>query len=478
MKLRLFWTMLLAFVLVIILGIAGMFVAFGVAWTMLGDRRPAVDDGYQRFRHASAELMADYYVAQGDSWTGIDQRLDDLSYFGPGPNGPLLVDAEGRVIAGARRVQVGVRLEPQLLASGEPIVVDGRQVGTLMFGDVTIGAGHNSSGPPPIFWSMLRGTLAGVLGLTAVMLGLAVIFAGRISQPVRQLTAAAQALAAGQLDVRVPRASVREIDELAGAFNAMASSLDDADRQRRQLTADIAHELRTPLSIIKGRLMGIQDGVYAPDASQLGRLLDETALLERLIDDLRLLALAEAGQLPLYIEPSDPRELLDDTAAAFAGEAAARQVRLVVEAGDGLPPALVDSQRMVQVLANLTANALRHTPAGGQVTLRAAVVNRDGTTDSGLIATENLPQITLQVADTGAGISPDDLPHIFERFYRADKARTRGASGGSGLGLAISRQIVLAHGGSIQATSIHGTGTTLTIRLPAEAAALPIADNR
>ncbi|HJZ49672.1 MAG TPA: ATP-binding protein, partial [Roseiflexaceae bacterium] len=296
--------------------------------------------------------------------------------------------------------------------------------------------------------------------------------AQRLSRPLRDVTRAAQQLAGGQLDVQVRRAPIREVDELTQAFNAMARSLAQADKQRRQMTADIAHELRTPLTIIKGRLEGLQDGVYSPTPEEVDRLLGETALLERLIEDLRLLALAEAGQLPLYRESLDPLELLESTRAAFAGQAEAQGVALEVQAAGDLPPIDADPQRMAQVLANLVANALRYTPEGGKITLCAAQEAQDQkpkTKDEGSalrpLVLGPWSFVTLKVSDTGQGISAEDLPHVFDRFYRADRSRARG-SGGAGLGLAITRQIVVAHGGSVWAESEPGHGTTISIALP------------
>ena len=518
MKPRLFWTMLLAFVLVIGLSVCGMlgFFALSIAgfWPPGSVRQLPVNirapsDSMQRFW---ARLLAEQYVANGNSWTNVERRLNEPLFAGiastPGSD-YALAGADGRVVASNDRDwPVGLPLDPDLLARGAPVEVHGDRVGTFVFLSST------TSGPlPPVppapyrpvdfVWPILRGFVIAGLALIGVMLLLAIVFAQRISRPLRRLTAAAQALADGQRDVHVRGAPMRELDDLARAFNAMASALAQADEQRRQMTADIAHELRTPLTIIKGRLEGLQDGVYSATPDQIERLLNETALLERLIEDLRVLALAEAGQLPLYPEPLDPLDLLEDAASAFAGQAAAQGVTLRVEAPHDLPAIKADPLRMAQVLANLLTNALRYTPTSGSVTLRAELapplerkhlasrVRRtarelaleagrgpahpqpaggdrrplDGrSSDNG----EPLPEgsrLIISVSDTGQGIAAEDLPHIFERFWRADRSRARG-SGGAGLGLAIIRQIVMAHDGSIWAESAPGQGTTISLALP------------
>jgi signal transduction histidine kinase len=338
-----------------------------------------------------------------------------------------------------------------------------------------------AAAPPPasFVWMLLRGFVFAGLGLGGVLLALAAFFAQRLSRPIRGITAAAKALAAGKLDAQAPGARVRELDELAHAFNDMAQALAQADRQRRQMTADIAHELRTPLTIIKGRLEGLQDGVYSATPEEVERLLGETALLERLIEDLRLLALAEAGQLPLYTQAIDSRDLLDGAANAFASQAAQQGVALQIEAPDDLPLIEADPQRMSQVFTNLVANALRYTPSGGTITLCAQVEDRGSKIED----RESLAHprsairdprsaIRFEVSDTGKGIAPADLPYIFDRFYRADRSRARG-SGGAGLGLAITKQIVEAHGGTIWAESAEGQGTTISIVLPLAAQNVP-----
>ena len=204
-------------------------------------------------------------------------------------------------------------------------------------------------------------------------------------------------------------------------------------------------------------------------------MLGETALLERLIEDLRLLALAEAGQLPLYREPLDPRDLLESARSAFAGQAATQGVALRVEPAGELPQIDADPQRMAQVLANLVANALRYTQEGGSITLCAAQATKDEGNALQPLVLGPASFVTLRVRDTGCGIAPEDLPHVFDRFYRADRSRTRG-SGGAGLGLAITRQIIVAHGGLIWAESELGHGTTFSIALPVAQAELALED--
>jgi signal transduction histidine kinase len=304
-----------------------------------------------------------------------------------------------------------------------------------------------------------RGPMSAIFALSAVLLGVAAFFSSRVTRPLTRLTRAARTMSEGDLSVRVGSSAVREIDDLAGAFNAMASSLSDADRQRRQMTADVAHELRTPISIIRGRLEGIQDGIYSATPDQIATLLNETALLERLIEDLRLLALAEAGQLPLHTESIAPAPLLRSVAQSFAQQAQSQGVDLRVAdlnapASTTLPEVEADPQRISQVLGNLVANSLRHTPAGGAVVLNAWTRTQDGR-----------QEVCISVRDTGRGIAPGDLPHIFDRFYRADPARTR-AGGGAGLGLAIAKRMIDAHHGTIWAESAPGEGTTVSFCLP------------
>jgi signal transduction histidine kinase len=475
MKPRLFWSILTGFALAIGLSVCGMLVFIGLA--VSGIWQPAMmRDSFSETQRSYADSLGDYYAAHGNSWAGIDQRLDSPPFGGP--NGGFvsytLADTQGRVVASSDQRQVGEQADVGTVMRGVPIKVNGVIVGTFVVRSGPFGASNAVASrirPPDFFWPIVRSFLIAGLVLASGLLLLAVFFAQRLSRPLRDITRAAQQLSGGQLDVQVRRAPIRELDELAQAFNAMARSLEQADKQRRQMTADIAHELRTPLTIIKGRLEGLQDGVYSPTSDEVDRLLSETALLERLIEDLRLLALAEAGQLPLYREPLDALDLLESARSAFAGQAAAQGVALHVESVGELPQIDADPQRMAQVLANLVANALRYTPEGGAITLSASQETKDErrkTIDDGnglQPIVHRPPSIVFQVSDTGRGIAPDDLPHVFDRFYRADRSRTRG-SGGAGLGLAITRQIIAAHGGLIWAESELGHGTTISIALP------------
>jgi signal transduction histidine kinase len=296
--------------------------------------------------------------------------------------------------------------------------------------------------------------MGGLIALIAALVVGFFIFRA-ITRPIDQLTRAAHQLAQGDLSTRVAvddhasRLGSDEISELGAAFNTMAGSLQQSEQVRRDMTADIAHELRTPLAVMRGNLEAMLDGVYPFDAEHLDPVLNQVNLLTRLVDDLRTLALAEAGQLPLSKRPVDLAALLQSVWTSFEAQAATQQVTLLTEIAPDLPTVELDPDRMQQTIGILISNALRYTPPQGSITV-AAQTDR--------------ASVTIEVADTGSGIAPEDLPHVFDRFYRADKSRAR-ESGGSGLGLAIAKSIVEAHGGSIVAASQLGRGTQLVIRL-------------
>jgi signal transduction histidine kinase len=261
-------------------------------------------------------------------------------------------------------------------------------------------------------------------------------------------------LAEGDFSVRVEEKGDKEFLKLAQSFNHMAGELEHAEIQRRNLTADVAHELRTPLHILQGNLEGALDGVYEASPDYFRSMLEETRLLQRLVEDLQTLSMAESGTLDFHFQKLSVVELLEDVITSFSGRAEEGGVQLLLEAPEEEEGLAVegDWHRLDQVLGNLVNNALRFTPDGGQITLDAA---REG--DS----------IRVVIQDSGEGIAEEDLPFVFDRFWKGDKSRSR-ASGGSGLGLAIARQLVTAHGGAISVESQQGEGTIFTLRLPAE----------
>ena len=292
----------------------------------------------------------------------------------------------------------------------------------------------------------------GLLALAAAIVVGYFVFRS-ITRPIEQLTSAAHRLAQGDLNTRVAvdehpaRLGADEISELGAAFNLMADHLQQSEQLRRDMTADVAHELRTPLTVMRGNLEAMQDGVYPLDVEHLNPVLNQVNLLARLVDDLRTLALAEAGQLPLVRRPTDLGALIQSTLISFEAQAASQQVMLKADCAANLPGIEVDPDRIQQAIGILISNALRYTPPHGSITVAAR-------SEKG--------HVLIEVSDTGSGIPSEDLPRVFERFYRADKSRTR-QSGGSGLGLAIAKSIVEAHGGTIEAISELGQGTTLRI---------------
>jgi two-component system, OmpR family, sensor histidine kinase BaeS len=259
---------------------------------------------------------------------------------------------------------------------------------------------------------------------------------------------AADRVTAGDYSTRVDERGPVPIRALARSFNTMTERLQNHDKMRRDLMADVAHELRTPLTVIQGKLEGLLDGVYPRDDGQLQQLLEETHVLSRLVEDLRTLALSESGALELQREPADLAGLARDVAAAFAGDATVRNVTLRIDAPTDVAPIEIDPVRIREVIGNLVANALRHTPAGGTVTLRVAAAPGDA--------------LSIEVRDTGSGMTPDDLAHAFDRFYKGSRSH------GSGLGLTIAKNLVAAHGGAIHASSEPGHGTAVAFTLPRE----------
>jgi signal transduction histidine kinase len=279
--------------------------------------------------------------------------------------------------------------------------------------------------------------------LVALLVAAGAGVARRMTRPMESLIDAAGRIEGGDYSVQVSESGPRDLRSVARAFNQMSARLKASDEQRRGFLAALAHEFRTPLTVIRGQAEAIADGVYPGDAAHLSPILDATQTLDRLVEDLRTLVLTDAGNLVLHKEPTDLGALAADTVESFMTQAEAARVALSAEVADNLPLVELDPARIRSVLGNLLSNALRHTPAGGSVKV--------GVSGSG-------EGVVVEVADTGEGISPELLPHVFERFVKG------ATSPGSGLGLAIAHDIVAAHGGSLEIQSAAGSGTTIRLK--------------
>ncbi|MEW5940160.1 MAG: ATP-binding protein [Chloroflexota bacterium] len=292
--------------------------------------------------------------------------------------------------------------------------------------------------PGDIVWWIVPLSIG--LGILLVMfVFVAVVALRRFARPLDDLLAASNRVAEGDLSVRVDEKGPREVRSMARAFNTMAERLEATDRQRRDMLADVTHELRTPLTVIRGEVEGMLDGVYPAEEARLKSILEETQLLSRLVDDLRTLALAEAGALQLQREPVNLAALVREAASAFGSGAEAKGVRIEIETEESAPKE-ADAGRVREVLHNLLSNALRYTPEGGVI----RVASRGN---------------EISITDSGPGIAPEDLPRVFERFYKSSD------SGGMGLGLSIAKYLVEAHGGTIRAENVPGGGTRIVFTL-------------
>lgn len=298
-------------------------------------------------------------------------------------------------------------------------------------------------------WLLVCGAPVGVI--LFVFIAIFTLYT-RFGRPMEQIVNAIDSIAEGNLSVRVPDDDSPQFHELIKRFNKMVGELERAEQQRRNLTADIAHELRTPLHIIQGNLEGILDGVYQPTSEHINNTLDETKLLARLVNDLQTLSLAETGQLPLHPTRFLLADLLADLASSFSSQAAAQNVDLKTNISNPDQLLTADYDRLNQVLSNLVSNALRHTPAGGIISIETESTSGEK------------GSVRIKVKDSGEGIPSEDLPFIFDRFWRGDKSRSGRAH--SGLGLAIAKQLVQAHGGEIQVSSELNKGTVFTIEIP------------
>jgi two-component system OmpR family sensor kinase/two-component system sensor histidine kinase BaeS len=416
------------------------------------------------------EQLVDHYQQEG-SWQGVDELLAEGIYLS-GPRGMpmippsdgrpgafagrldvVLADANGKVVFDSEGSAQGKRLSSGDRSRALPITQDDGQVIGYLLLAFTGSSGRLGELEQQFLDRMQTVLIAGAA--LAVMLGLlaAALLSRSLTAPLQRLAAAARAVARGDLGQQVTIEGTAEVAEVAHAFNDMTTALSQSERQRQNLVADVAHELRTPLSVVQGNLQAILDDVYALDKAEISKLYDETRLLSRLVDDLRELALADAGQLRLNIRSTDAARAVQATADNLALAAEAQGVALNIQVPDGLPAAQADPDRLAQVLRNLLVNALRHTPPGGSVTVTAIAAGDD---------------VEIVVDDTGEGIPPEDLPYIFDRFWRAERSRRRDDrwTGGSGLGLSVAQSLIEAQGGRIWAESAHGEGSAFRFTLP------------
>lgn len=412
---------------------------------------------YSNRAQKTADVLIDYYT-HDNSWDGVQDQIAVLTPggrgFGQGQQGVpapdenwsyRVADTNGRIVADYTG-EVAGSLSSAEKRKALPLESDGELIGYLALNDET-----PLEGPAEEFLNALRNAVWFGIGIALIAALLAAgLLARGITAPVRNLTSAAEAIAAGALESRAPVSGRDEIAQLAQTFNSMAASLQKADQARQAQTADIAHELRNPLAILQGSLEALADGVYTPTPDNIEPALDQVRTLNRLVEDLRTLAMVDSGALQLYPQPINLTMFLQRVADAhresFEGKAigfdySVLDTDLAVEA---------DYDRLTQVINNILGNALRYVPAGGTVDLSAHAEERG---------------VVVSVVDDGPGVQSSDLSHLFERFWRGDPSRSR-ETGGSGLGLTIARRIIQAHKGRIWAEATPGGGLTLRFWLP------------
>ena len=372
----------------------------------------------------------------------------------------LVTDRDGNIVADSHEHFGSTGRDLGSRASILRIVNNGQDVGSLSF----VPNDRSFSVPelPPTLLEPTTSQLASVLNRSLIWAGLAAgaggiflisIMTRRILSPVGVLSAAAARLGQGDLSQRVPRGR-DEIGQLGATFNVMAEGLENAQAQRRNLMADVAHELRTPLSNIQGYLEAIRDGLLEPSATTIETIHQQVVHLSRLVEDVRLLSLAESGALRLDVRPDSLTDVLVQWVESFKPKAEAEGIVLSLDMPAEYPLVMMDRTRIGQVLNNLLENAIVHTPQAGRITVTLELTGR------------NTARVT--VGDTGEGISAEDQPHVFDRFYRADPSRSR-ATGGAGLGLTIAKYLVESHGGTLQVESTIGEGSRFIFELPLNA---------
>lgn len=452
--------LLISFILVILvtIGTGSFFVALNT-WEEIKTFEERNND----LRTSRVRSIICYFYLINDGWDGIQPLTEQIAASEEAP--VIITDARGLVVADSENNQVGKvyraaekgvplsyavisrtpQLRPQL---GNP----GFASTTEVFGNLYIKYPGTSLLTIYLSSAINRFLLWG--GLLAIGIALITTFAisHRVTSPIRALTSSARLLGKGDFSQRVKINRRDEIGELANTFNSMASDLERIENLRKSMVADVAHELRTPLSNLSGYLEAIRDDIIKPDASTVASLSEEVDLLTRLVDDLRELALSDAGELKLMRQTEDISQLIQQSIKAIQVKADNKKIQISVNIPSSLPLVNIDYHRISQVLRNLLANAITHTPAEGRIMVSAIP---DG------------KYVKVSVTDNGEGIPPEEITNMFERFYRVDKSRAR-AGGGSGLGLTIAKRLVEAHGGTISVQSDFGKGSCFSFTLPAE----------
>lgn len=398
-------------------------------------------------QYRSDQIQSKLYLHYWDkgSWEDVQSVVEALGVSG---THIILVATNGTVIGDSKRELLGTNYTDSQESSLN-MTLSGQFLGKLYL--ISDPAAEPYVAPfLRLSTSINRSLLLGGSLAIAIALLLTFVLSRRMTSPIGGLAKAARRLGRGDLSQRVQLQGEGEVAALAQAFNSMAADLEHAEQLRRNMVADVAHELRTPLSNIQGYLEAIRDGVVEPDAATIRSLNEEAALLSRLVNELQELSLAEAGELKLVYQAEDIANLVKQAVTPWLPKVAAKEVSLSLDLPDNLPLVNIDWQRVNQVLHNLLENAVAHTHKGGTINV-AAITQGDW--------------VEVSVSDTGEGIPADDLPHIFERFYRVDKSRAR-ATGGSGLGLTIAKRLVEAHGGTITLQSELGKGSRFSFTLP------------
>jgi len=404
------------------------------------------------------QSLVSYYQTNG-TLNGIEQSFPRVGVnpFGKPPETALsqdtrfsfvVIDANRKVVMAHRPGFVlGTLVGSDALVKATPIEVENKVIGYILTPSERPGF---TAEEQAYLQQSYRAVAVAAIGAVLLSLIVGALLASTLTRPLRELKQATQRMAGGQLEQQVSIHSNDEIGELGQTFNQMSRELTHSNQMRQQMTADIAHDLRTPLTVIAGYIESMRDGILSPTKQRLEVIYAEIERLQRLVEDLRTLSRAEAGELTLNRQLIPAGRLLRQTAAAFQHQADQHGVQINVLTSGQSAEIWVDETRMMQVLGNLMTNALRYTPEGGQVTLKDE---------------QTRDRVVLTVSDTGSGIAPADLPRVFDRFYRGDSSRSE-QNGESGLGLAITRAFVQAHGGEITVASMPGSGTKFTILLP------------